>query len=80
MFSSEDNTDLHYAKAVARASWKEHTSMTVDSWTGIRSSASSSCRTWSLGVSVVLSTSMVLKMYSVDTGTGDGTGDETGVV
>ena len=66
MFSSKNCADVHCAKALASASWKEHTSMTIGSKTGTRSSASRSCWTWSRGALVGLSISMLVKMYLLD--------------
>ena len=57
---------VHCANVLARASWKEHTSMIVGSCTGTRSSASRSCWIWSRGTLADLSTSMLLKMCSLD--------------
>ena len=64
MFSLNNISDVNCAKAFAGASWKEHTSMAVGLRAGTRSSASSSCWTWSPAVNVGLSTFMLAKIYS----------------
>ena len=66
MFSSKKRLDVHCAKGLDRASWKEHTLMTFGSWTGTISSASRSFWTWSHGALARLSNSVLLKMYSLD--------------
>ena len=72
---------MHCAKNIlARASWKVHTSITVGSRTGIRSSSSSNFGTWSLGGVVVLPASVLLKTYSSVDAAGVVTGVVIGVV